>query len=44
MSDYSKATSKIKSLIDKDRIRYTQTKREHDFQQGYNKYEYSDEN
>jgi hypothetical protein len=31
-------------LIEKDRIRFTQRKREHDFQEGFNKYEYSDEN
>jgi hypothetical protein len=45
-SDYLKATatSKIKPLLDKDRNRHTQRQREYEFQEGFNKYEYSDEN
>ena len=43
VSDYSKATSKIKMLIDKDRIRHTQKQRDFEFREGFNKYEYSDE-
>ena len=42
-SDYGKATSKIKSLLDKDRIRFMQRKRDQEFQAGFNQYEYSDE-
>ena len=42
-SDYGKATSKIKALLDKDRIRFIQKKRDQDYQAGFNQYEYSDE-
>ena len=41
-SDYGKATSKIKPLLDKDRIRYNQRKKDHEFKEGFNQYEYSD--
>lgn len=44
ISDHRKATSKIKSLLDKDRIRFHQRQREQSFREGFNKYEYSDEN
>ena len=43
VSDYTKTTSKIKPLIDKDRIRFMQRKQEYEFNEGFNKYEYSDE-
>ena len=43
VSDYTKTTSKIKPLIDKDRIRFMQRKHEYEFKEGFNKYEYSDE-
>lgn len=44
ITDYHKATSKIKNLLDKDRIRYHQKQRDESFKEGFNKYEYSDEN
>jgi hypothetical protein len=41
-TDYAFASSKIKSLIDKDRLRYYQRTKEQEFKEGFNKYEYSD--
>ena len=43
ISDHTKATSKIKALLDKDRLRFMQKKREYEFEEGFNKYEYSDD-
>lgn len=44
VSDYTHAQSKIKPLVDKHRLRYMQQQKEEQFKEGFNKYEYSDEN
>jgi hypothetical protein len=39
----TKAKSKIKPMLDRDRLRYHQTTQKNKFIEGFNKYEYSDE-
>jgi len=41
-TDYLNAQSKIKSLLDQDRIRFMQKQKDQSFREGFNKYEYSD--